>query len=50
MHFFLPFLQGQMSLENALQILEALKEGEKEMHDLRKPGAGREQARVVKDW
>ncbi len=45
-------LQGQMTLENALQVLDALKEGEKEMQDLRRPTkpGGAEPKRPLKDW
>lgn len=42
--------QGQMSVENALKILDALHEGEKEFSDLRRPPAHRQQASVEKDW
>ncbi len=43
-------LQGQMGMENALQILDAMKEGEKELQDLRRPPANREPSQVDKDW
>lgn len=43
-------LQGQMSLENAIQLLDALKDGEKELQDLRRPPVSRNQAEVAKDW
>ena len=43
-------LQGQMKMENALQILDALKEGEKDMQDLRRPPAERKDVPVLKDW
>ena len=43
-------LQGQMSMDNALQILDALKDGEKELQDLRRPPLKRDQAQVLKDW
>lgn len=42
--------QGQMSLDNALKILDALHEGEKEFSDLRRPPAHRQQPSVEKDW
>lgn len=43
-------LQGQMSMQNALQILEAMKEGEKDLQDLRKPPSNKPPGRVEKDW
>ncbi len=44
-------LQGQMSMDNALRLLEALKEGEKELQDLRRPQAPQEgEPQVEKDW
>ena len=43
-------LQGQMSMENALQVLDALKESEKELQDLRKPPVKPGNPRVDKDW
>jgi len=42
--------QGQMSMDSALKILDALHEGEKEFSDLRRPPARRQQANVEKDW
>ncbi len=42
--------QGQMSIDSALKILDALHEGEKEFSDLRRPPAHRQQASVEKDW
>lgn len=43
-------LQGQMSQENALNILDALKESEKELQDLRRPPVNRNPPQVEKDW
>lgn len=44
-------LQGQMTMENALRILDALREGERELQDLRRPPVDRrQQAEVLKDW
>jgi Ca-activated chloride channel homolog len=43
-------LQGQMTLENALQILDAMKDSEKELQDLRRPPLSRNQPQVAKDW
>lgn len=43
-------LQGQMSLENALQILDVLHEGEKKLHDLRQPPLYADSSEVEKDW
>lgn len=43
-------LQGQMSMENALNILDALKESEKELQDLRRPPVNRNPPPVEKDW
>ncbi|MBU9889343.1 MAG: VWA domain-containing protein [Candidatus Omnitrophica bacterium] len=43
-------LQGQMSQENALNILDALKESEKELQDLRRPPVNRNPPVVEKDW
>jgi len=42
--------QGQMSLDSALKILDALHEGEKEFSDLRRPAARRQNATLEKDW
>ena len=43
-------LQGQMSMQNALQVLDALKEGEKELQDLRRPQSHKEPPPGGKDW
>lgn len=44
-------LQGQMSKENALRVLEALQDGEKKLHDLRRPPAeSGSPKKVLKDW
>lgn len=44
-------LQGQMSMQNALQLLDALKEGEKELQDLRRPNQKSPESQPpVKDW
>ncbi|OQA56975.1 MAG: translation initiation factor IF-2 [Candidatus Omnitrophica bacterium ADurb.Bin277] len=43
-------LQGQMSKENALQILDALKDSEKELQDLRRPVVNKNPPFVDKDW
>lgn len=43
-------LQGQMNLENALQILDALKESEKDLQDLRRPPVPAQPRTVEKDW
>lgn len=44
-------LQGQMTQENALRILEALKEGEQELLDARRPkGDPSDYPQVLKDW
>ena len=43
-------LQGQMSKENALNILDALKESEKELQDLRRPPVNKNPPQVDKDW
>lgn len=47
-------LQGQMSKENALRILDALKEGEKELQDMRRPPVQPEseskERGPLKDW
>lgn len=45
-----PQLQGQMSKEDALRILEVLKEGEKELQDLRRPPVHSDSREVLKDW
>ncbi len=43
-------LQGQMSKENALRILEALGDSEKEFNDLRRPPLHKDRPPVDKDW
>ncbi len=43
-------LQGQMSMENALNLLDAMKESEKELQDLRRPPVNKNPAPVEKDW
>ena len=43
-------LQGQMSQENALRILDALMESEKELQDLRRPPAEAGSQEPLKDW
>ncbi|MBI4711304.1 MAG: aerotolerance regulator BatC, partial [Candidatus Omnitrophica bacterium] len=43
-------LQGQMSMDNALNLLDALKESEKELQDLRKPPVNKNPPPVEKDW
>lgn len=43
-------LQGQMTLENALRVLDALKESEKELQDLRRPEIPKDPPPVAKDW
>lgn len=43
-------LQGQMSMENALNILDAMKESEKELQDLRRPPVNKNPPPVDKDW
>ena len=43
-------LQGQMSKENALRILDALREGEQQLQDLRRPPSESEPTEVAKDW
>lgn len=43
-------LQGQMPIENALRILDALQESEKDLSNLRKPPPGTEIPYVEKDW
>lgn len=43
-------LQGQMTKDNALRILDALREGEKELQDLRRPPVDRNPPQVLKDW
>lgn len=43
-------LQGQMSMENALNILDALRESEKELQDLRRPPVNKNPPPVEKDW
>lgn len=43
-------LQGQMTMENALQLLDAMNEAEKDLQDLRRPPSNREQPPPLKDW
>jgi len=43
-------LQGQMTMDNALRILDALKETERELQDLRRPPLSKETPQVLKDW
>lgn len=43
-------LQGQMSQENALRILDTLQEEEKQFQDLRRPPVPSESREVSKDW
>ncbi len=43
-------LQGQMATDQALRLLDALKESEKELQDLRRPPVRRDQPTVEKDW
>ena len=43
-------LQGQMSMDNALNLLDALKDSEKELQDLRRPPVNRNPPPVEKDW
>lgn len=43
-------LQGQMSLNEALRILEAMKDSEKDLQDLRKPPIKGRPRMVEKDW
>ena len=44
-------LQGQMTKENALRILDAMKDGEKDLQDLRKPPPEqRQEVPPEKDW
>ena len=45
-------LQGQMTMENAMRILEAMKESEKELQDLRRPPVEPQQSEhpPAKDW
>jgi Ca-activated chloride channel family protein len=43
-------LQGQMSKENALNLLEAMKDSEKELQDLRRPALNKNAPPVEKDW
>jgi Ca-activated chloride channel family protein len=45
-----PPLQGQMSMDNALNLLDALKESEKELQDLRRPPVNKNPPPVEKDW
>jgi Ca-activated chloride channel family protein len=43
-------LQGQMSEESALRLLNALQEGEKEIQDLRRPQVPPQPREALKDW
>ena len=43
-------LQGQMTKENALRILDALKEGDKQLQDVRRPMNRSDNREVLKDW
>ncbi|MFA7254870.1 MAG: VWA domain-containing protein [Candidatus Omnitrophota bacterium] len=43
-------LQGQMSMDNALNLLDAMKESEKELQDLRRPPVNKNPPPVEKDW
>lgn len=43
-------LQGQMSKESALRVLEALQDGEKKLQDLRRPPVEAGSKEVLKDW
>lgn len=44
-------LQGQMSKDSALRLLDALQEGEKKLQDIRRPGEQEEgNAEPLKDW
>ena len=43
-------LQGQMTKQNALQVLDALMESEKEFQDLRRPPKPPQDRVVLKDW
>lgn len=43
-------LQGQMSMDNALNLLDALKESERELKDLRRPQVNKNAPPVDKDW
>ena len=43
-------LQGQMSMDNAQNLLDALKESEKELQDLRRPPVNKNPPPVDKDW
>lgn len=43
-------LQGQMSVPDALRILDALRESEKELQDLRRPPVDKKPPQVDKDW
>lgn len=45
-----PPLQGQMSMDNALNLLDAMKESEKELQDLRRPPVNKNPPPVEKDW
>ena len=41
---------GQMNMNDALRLLDALKESEKELQDLRRPQVPKESSNVEKDW
>ena len=43
-------LQGQMSMDNAMNLLDALKESETELQDLRRPPVNKNPPPVEKDW
>ena len=43
-------LQGQMTIESALRVLDALKEAEKDLQDLRRPPPPKNPPQVAKDW
>ncbi|MDP3920834.1 MAG: tetratricopeptide repeat protein [Candidatus Omnitrophota bacterium] len=43
-------LQGQMSMDNALRLLDALKDAEKDLQDLRRPPTKSAPISVEKDW
>ncbi len=43
-------LQGQMTKENALRMLDAMKDGEKDLQDLRRPPSEHKEVPPEKDW
>ena len=45
-----PTFQGQMTKQDALRILDVLKEGEKQLQDLRRPPEKPNSREVLKDW